>query len=333
MRRGTARYNRSFAREVSVSNKQVIVVIGATGAQGGGLVRAIQADRDGAFISRAVTRRPDSEKARALAALGAEVVAADTDDPASLDTAFAGAHGAFLVTNFWEHGSADRELAQATALARASKRAGLAHVVWSTLEDTRRTVPLDDARLPTLQGKYKVPHFDAKGEADAVFAADGVPTSYLLAAFYWENFIHFGAGPRAGADGSLTLAMPLGGQKLPGMAAGDIGRCAYGIFQRGAAAIGQRFGIAGEILSGEEMAAQMGRALGRPVVFQDVPFDVYRGLGFPGADDLGNMFQFHALLGEAFLRARDPGLARALSPAVQDFHTWLAANAARIPLG
>jgi len=316
-----------------VSDRKVIVVVGATGAQGGGLVRAIQADREGPFRTRAVTRAPGSDKARALAALGAEVVAADADDPASLDAAFAGAHGAFLVTNFWEHFSADRELAQATALARASTRAGLAHVVWSTLEDTRRTVPLGDARLPTLQGKYKVPHFDAKGEADAVFAAEGVPTSYLLAAFYWENFIHFGAGPRAGADGSLMLAMPLGGQKLPGIAAEDIGRCAYGIFRRGATAIGQRFGIAGEILSGEEMAAKLGRGLGRPVVFQNVPFDVYRGLGFPGADDMGNMFQYQALLGDAFLQARDPDLSRALNPALQDFDTWLAANAARIPLG
>jgi uncharacterized protein YbjT (DUF2867 family) len=318
---------------VSVSNKKVIVVVGATGAQGGGLVRAIQADRGGAFTARAVTRTPGSDKAQALAALGAEVVAADADDPASLDAACAGAHGAYLVTNFWEHFSPERELAQATAMARACKRAGVAHVVWSTLEDTRKAVPLDDPRLPTLKDKYKVPHFDAKGEADAVFVAEGVPTSYLLAGFYWENFISFGAGPRPTGDGSLVLAMPLGGQKVPGMAAEDIGRCAYGVFQRGASAVGQRFGIAGEILSGDDMAAKMGRALGRPVTFQDVPFDVYRGLGFPGADDLGNMFQYQALLGDAFLRSRNPGLARSLNPALQDFDTWLAANASRIPLG
>lgn len=316
-----------------MSNKKIVAVIGATGAQGGGLVRAIAADREGPFRARAVTRKPGSEKARQLAALGAEVVAADADDPASLDAAFAGAQAAFLVTNFWEHFSPERELAQATALARASRRAGLAHVVWSTLEDTRQTVPLDDARLPTLKGKYKVPHFDAKGEADAVFAAEGVPTSYLLAAFYWENFIHFGAGPRPGPDGSLVLALPLGGQLLPGMAAEDIGRCAYGILRRGETAIGQRFGIAGEILSGEQMAAGMSRALGRPVAFQDVPFDVYRGLGFPGADDLGNMFQYHAILGDAFLRARDPGLARSLNPALQDFDAWLGVNAASMPIG
>jgi hypothetical protein len=191
-------------------------------------------------------------------------------------------------------------------------------------------VPIEDARLPTLRDKYKVPHFDAKGEADAFFA--GLPASYLLAAFYWDNFIHFGAGPRAGADGSLVLALPLGDQKLPGISADDIGRCAYGIFQRGAAAVGQRFGVAGEILSGEEMAAKMSRALGRPVAFQNVPFDVYRGLGFPGADDMGNMFEYQALLGPSFLKARDPELARRLNPALQDFDTWLAGHASRIPL-
>jgi uncharacterized protein YbjT (DUF2867 family) len=316
-----------------MADKKVIAVVGAMGAQGGGLVRSIAADRDGPFVARAITRKPDSDKAKAMAALGVEVVAGDADDPPSLERAFAGAHGVFCVTNFWEHFSTEREHAQATAMARASRKAGVAHVVWSTLEDSRRTVPVDDPRLPTLQGKYKVPHFDAKGEADAIFAAEAAPTSYLLAAFYWENFIHFGMGPRKGADGALVLALPLGGAKLPGIAAEDIGRCAHGIFRRGPGAAGQRFGVSGEILSGPEMAAKMGRALGSAIAFQDVPFDVYRGLGFPGADDLGNMFQFQQIAGDAFLKSRDPASSRALNPQLQSFDAWLAANAARIPVG
>jgi uncharacterized protein YbjT (DUF2867 family) len=295
-------------------------------------VRAIAADRDGPFSARAITRKPDSDKARALASLGVDVVAGDADDPASLERAFAGAHGVFCVTNFWEHFSAEREGAQAAALARATRKAGVAHVVWSTLEDTRKSVPLEDTRLPTLQGKYKVPHFDAKGEADRVFAQEAAPTTYLLASFYWENFIHFGMGPREAGGADLVLAMPLGGTKLPGIGAEDIGRCAYGLFRRGPDTAGQRFGVAGEILSGAEMAARMGRALGRTVQFQDVPFDVYRGLGFPGADDLGNMFQFQAILGDEFLRDRDPQVSRTLNPQLQDFDAWLAANAGRIPI-
>jgi uncharacterized protein YbjT (DUF2867 family) len=313
--------------------KKIIAVIGATGAQGGGLVRAIAADKDGPFAARALTRNPASDKARALAALGVEVVAGDADDAPSLDGAFAGAHGAFCVTNFWEHFSVDREGVQAAAMARATRRAGLKHVVWSTLEDTRNWVPLTDSRLPTLHGKYRVPHFDAKGQMDELFAKEAAPTTYLLAAFYWENFIHFGMGPRKGDDGDLVLAMPLGGAKLPGTAAEDIGRTAYGVFRRGESTVGQRIGIAGEILSGAEMAAKMGQALGRNINFVDVPFDVYRGLGFPGAEDLGNMFQFHAILGDEFLRARDPKLARSLNPALLDFAGWLSANAAKIPIG
>lgn len=315
-----------------MSDKKIIVVFGATGAQGGGLARAIAADADGPFVARAITRNPESAKAQALAALGVEVVAADTDDATSLERALAGAYGAFCVTNFWEHFSAEREGAQATAMARATRAAGVQHVIWSTLEDTRKWVPLADTRMPTLQGQYKVPHFDSKGAVDEVFAAEGAPTTYLMAAFYWENFIHFGMGPRTGEHGDLVLAMPLGGAKLPGIAAEDIGRTAYGIFKAGPSTVGQRIGIAGESLSGEEMAAKMGRALGRPVHFVDVPFDTYRGLGFPGAEDLGNMFQFHAILGEEFQRDRDATRARALNPALLDFDAWLAANAAKIPI-
>jgi hypothetical protein len=147
--------------------RKIIAVLGATGAQGGGLVRAILNHPSGGFAARAITRDAHSAKARELAALGAEVVAADVDDELSLLRAFDGAHGAYCVTFYWAHFSPEKELAQAAAMARAAKAAEVKHVVWSTLEDTRRWVPLSDDRMPTLQGKYKVPHLDAKGEADA----------------------------------------------------------------------------------------------------------------------------------------------------------------------
>lgn len=315
-----------------MSDMKTIAVVGATGAQGGGLVRAILGDLERKFAVRAITRNTDSERARALEAAGAEVVAGDADDPASLQRVFAGAYGAFLVTNFWEHSSPERELRQAAALARATRAAGVAHAVWSTLEDTRLSFPLDDPRLKTLQGKYKVPHFDAKGEADAIFAADGAPTSYLMAAFYWENFIYFGQGPRRGPGGNVVLALPFGGGKLPGIAAEDIGGCAYGIFRLGAEVAGQRFGVAGEVLSGPEYAAAFSRHLGVSVSFHDMPFDEYRALGFPGAEDMGNMYEHHAILGEEFRRNRSPEVARALNPALRSFDDWLSANASRIPL-
>jgi len=313
-----------------MAEKKVIAVIGATGAQGGGLVRAILADRSGEFSVRAITRHPESEKGKELSRKGAEVVAADADDPPSLVRAFEGAHGAYCVTNFWEHFSPEREVAQAGAMADAARKSKVAHVVWSTLEDTRRRVPLTDARLPTLKEKYKVPHFDGKGEADPRF--NGTPTTFFLAAFYWDNFIGFGMGPRKGADGNLVLALPLGGGRLPGIAAEDVGKCAYGIFRRGSEMIGKRVGIAGEILTGDQMAAAFGRAIGRNVAFSDVPFDVYRGLGFPGADDLGNMFQYQAIFNDEFCASRDVALSRSLDPELQTFATWLERNKGKIPL-
>ncbi len=316
-----------------MADKKIIAVVGATGAQGGGLVRALLADREGGFAVRAITRKPDSDKGKALAAAGAEVVAGDADAPESLAGAFAGAHGAFIVTNFWEHFSAEREIAQAAAMARATRAAGVAHVVWSTLEDTRQWIPLDDDRVPTLHGKYKVAHFDAKGEADAIFAAEAAPTSYLVTSFYWDNFIHFGMGPRRGEDGKLGIAFALGGAPLPGIAVADIGACAYGVLKRGPGVAGQRFGICGEVLTGDQMAAGLAKHLGEPVSFTDLPFEVYRNLGFPGADDLSNMFQVQSIFNKEFLANRDVNLSRALHPGLQSFDTWLSQNIQKIPIG
>jgi uncharacterized protein YbjT (DUF2867 family) len=314
-----------------MSGKKVIAVGGATGAQGGGLVRAICADARGGYQARAITRNTASEKARALAQLGAEVVAADLDDVASLKRAFQGAHGLFCVTNFWEHFSPEKELQQAKNLADAAKAAGVKHVIWSTLEDTRKLVPLSDARMPTLMQKYKVPHFDAKGEADAYFLASGVPTTLLRTSFYWENLIGFGMGPRRGEDGKLVFALPMGKARLPGIGVEDIGRCAYAIFREGAKHAGKTIGLAGECLTGQQMADALTKALGEPVAYQAVPFDVYRKLGFPGADDLGNMFQYKHDFEREFCAARDPGVARGLHAGTQTFAAWLSTH--EVPVG
>jgi uncharacterized protein YbjT (DUF2867 family) len=315
-----------------MAGKKIIAVAGATGAQGGGLVRAILSDPSGGFTARALTRDVNSDKAKALARLGAEVVAADLDDEASVQRAFEGAYGAYCVTFYWAHFSPEKELAQAKAMARAARHAGLEHVIWSTLEDTRNWVPLSDNRMPTLMGKYKVPHYDSKGDADRVFSDAGVPTTFLLTSFYWDNLIYFGSGPRKGPDGTLAFTLPMGDKKLPGIAAEDIGKCAYGIFRKGREFVGKRVGIAGEHLTGAQMAAALTRALGQEVRHNDVPPEVYRGFGFPGAEDLGNMFQFKRDFEEYYCGARNLDFSRSLNPALQTFDQWLAANASRIPL-
>jgi uncharacterized protein YbjT (DUF2867 family) len=315
-----------------MGNKKVITIFGATGAQGGGLARSILADPDGPFAVRAVTRDVNSDAARALAAAGAEVVAANLEDAAAVERTFAGAYGAYCVTFFWAHFSPQRELAEARLMARAARAAGLQHVIWSTLEDTRRWMQLDDPRMPTLMGRYKVPHFDAKGEADQFFRDAGVPTTFLLTSFYWDNLIYFGSGPKPAADGKLDFVLPMGQAKLPGIASEDIGRCAHGVFRRAGELIGQTVGIAGEHLTGAEMAAALTHALGREVRHLDVTPDVYRSFGFPGADDLGNMFQFKRDFNADFCAARNVEMSRALNPRLQTFAQWLGANAQRIPL-
>ena len=313
-------------------DKKIIAVVGATGAQGGGLARAILADRSGGFALRAITRKPDSDKAQELRNAGAEVVKGDADDRASIERAFQGAYGVFALTNFWEHFSPERELAQARNMAEAAKSAGVQHVIWSTLEDTREWVPLEDDRMPTLQGKYKVPHFDAKGEADGIFRDTGVPTTWLLTSFYWDNLIYFGAGPQRGPDGTLALVYPMDDKKLPAIAVEDIGKCAYAIFKRGREFIGKKVGIAGEHLTGQQMADALTRALGQEVRYTNVPPEVYRSFSFPGADDLGNMFQFKRDFNEYFCGARNLAFTRSLNPELQTFEQWLAVHKDQIPL-
>lgn len=313
-----------------MSQEKIIAVVGATGAQGGGLARAILGSPESGFTVRALTRNPGSPKAQELAERGAEVVAMDIDDATSVRAAFDGAYGAFCVTFFWEHFSPERELAQASNMAKAAAAAGLHHVIWSTLEDTRRWVPLEDKRMPTLMGKYKVPHLDAKGEADAFFGASGVPTTFLLTSFYWDNFVQLGMGPTKQADGSRSITLPMGDRRLPGIAADDIGRCAFGIFRDPGAWVGKRVGIAGEHLSGSEMAAVFGNVIGEPVTYNAVPPDVYRGFGFPGSDDLGNMFQFKHDFNEVFRAARSVETSRALNPDLKTFVQWAAKNRERL---
>ncbi len=308
-----------------MASKKIITVFGATGAQGGGLVRAILHDNTSEFAVRAVTRDPNSDKAKELVALGAEVVAADVDDAGSVEKALEGAYGAYFVTFFWSHYSPEKEMAEAKEFAHAAKKAGLKHVIWSTLEDTREFVPLDDDRMPTINGKFKVPHFDGKGESNKFFTEAGVPTTFLYPSFYWENFIYFGSGPKKGADGKLALSLPIGDAKMGGIAAEDIGKSAYSIFKRGKEFIGKKVGLAGEQLTGVEMANDLSKAMGQPVSYNKIPASVFRSFGFPGADDLGNMFQFYDEFEEQVA-------SRQLNPELQSFSQWLKENAKKIPV-
>ncbi|WP_336516535.1 NmrA/HSCARG family protein [Pollutibacter soli] len=315
-----------------MSQKKLITIFGATGAQGGGLARAILSDKNSEFSVRAVTRDPSSDKAKALAAMGAEVVEADLAHPEKVKKAMEGAWGAFCVTFFWAHFSPEQEAAEAKCMADAAKAAGVRHVIWSTLEDTRLHVPLHDDRMPTLMEKYKVPHFDAKGESNRFFKEEGIPTTFLLTSFYWDNMIYFGLGPKRGADGVLAITFPMGDSPLSGIGSGDIGKCAYGIFKKGESLIGKTIGIAGEHITCAEMAKSMTKALGEEVRYNSISPETFRSFGFPGAEDLGNMFQYYQEFAKEFADARDIKMAKELNPELQDFDSWLADNAKKIPL-
>jgi len=314
-----------------MADKKIIAVVGSTGTQGGGLCRAILADPNGGFAVRAVTRDPNKDKAKALATNGAQVVKGDLDDVESLKKAFAGAYGVYGVTNFWEHFSGEKEKAQAKNIAEAAKAVGVKHIIWSTLEDTRKLMEAGDKRMPFLQEKYRVPHFDAKAEADAYFA--GLPVTYLVTSFYWDNLYMFGLAPKKGDDGVYSWTFPMGNSKLAGIAAEDIGKVAYGIFKAGQNYIGKTVGITGENLTVEEMGQKLSKGLGiGPVKYNAVDADVYRGFGFPGADEMGNMFQVYRDFEKQVLGARSADVARQLNPQLQNFEQWIAKNKSAIPV-
>lgn len=324
-----------------MSEEKVIAVVGATGRQGGGLVEAILAERTGGFAVRALTRDPHSAAARALAARGAEVVRAELDDEASLRAAFKGAHGAYVMTNFWEprapeqeqqRSAAAMELDHARNAARAAKEANVSHVIWSTLADTRAYFGADGGRTPTFEGTYKVPHADAKADADRFFTDLGIPVTFLQANMYYEAFLDRFA-PRRDEAGTLTLALAVGDARVPAQSGPDVGRTALGVFRAGQSLIGRRVSVAGDILTGEQYAATMSRVLGEPVAYRPLDRDVIRGSGLPGADEVGNMLEYFEVAEADIVALIDRRLLLDLNPGIQDFESWLRVRKDAFPRG
>ncbi|MGW0194097.1 NmrA/HSCARG family protein [Nonomuraea sp. NPDC003201] len=311
-----------------MSHDKVITVLGATGTQGGAVARALLAD--GELAVRAVTRDAASPKAQALAGLDAQVVEATLTDEGSLRRAFDGAYGAFLVTPYWEHRSPARELAEVKNLISAAQAAGLRHVVWSTLEDTREVIAAGDDRMPVLGDGYRVPHFDVKGgAADALFAKSGLPVTYLLMSFYWDNLLGL-ARPQRDPDGTLAVHLPLGDTAIAGVASDDIGKVVLSVLRQPAETIGLTVPVVGEYLTGEQMTAVLGAVLGEPVAYRPPTHEQFRSFGFPGADELGNMFQYYAEFPESYLGRRNLGAARAFNPNPLSLTDFLTAHRAEL---
>ena len=289
-----------------------ILVLGATGAQGGSVARHLLAD--GMFRMRALTRNPDSDKAKALAEAGAEVVAGDLDDRASLDAAIAGCYGVFGVTNFWEH--FDKEYEQGRNLVDAVAAAGVEHFVFSSLPHAARI----------SDGALEVPHFDIKARLEEYTRELGIPATFLHVAFYYENFLAF-FPPQRQEDGTYAFGFPQGDTPLAAVAVEDVGGVVVQIFKDPGEFLGKVVGIVGDDRPASEYAAAMSKALGKPIAYNYIPREVFASFDFPGADDLANMFEFNRV----HIPERKADLERSakLHPGMKSFETWLAANAGK----
>ena len=288
------------------AKKRTILVTGATGAQGGGVARHLLAR--GKFAVRALTRHPDSEKAVALRKAGSEVVQGDLNVPETLDAALKGCYGVYGVTNFWEH--FEKEYDQGKNLVDAVAKAGITHFVFSTLPYCKKI----------SNGKLDVPHFDLKAQLEEYARSLKLNATFVHCAFYFENFLFF-LPPKRQDDGTFAIGFPQGDTPLAGVAVEDVGSIVATVLERPDEYLGRVVGIVGDDLTGSQYAEQMTRLLGVKVVYQHLPRETFAAFGFPGAEDLANMFEFNRLYIPS--RREDLKACRALNPKMQTFESWL----------
>lgn len=289
--------------------KPIVLVTGATGAQGGSVAQALLAS--GNYAVRALTRNASSEKAVALKNAGAEVVQGELDDIESLKAAMQGCYGVFGVTNFWEH--YDKELQQGKNLVEAVYQSNIQHFVFSSLPGYKKL----------SNGELSVPHCDIKAELEEYSKRLQLKATYVHVAFYYENFYLF-FPPKKGEDGNFYFGFPQGDTKLAMIAAEDLGPIVLGIFENKEKYIGRVVGAVGENGTCTEYAETMSKVLGQKVIYNYIPREVFASFSFPGAEELANMFDFQRLYIPE--RKKDMEESYKLNPAMQSFETWLSRN-------
>ncbi|NXM73152.1 NMRL1 protein, partial [Serilophus lunatus] len=281
------------------------------GSQGGGVARALL--DDGTFGVRAVTRSPGKKGAEELKRRGAEVVRADQDDEPSLERALAGAYGAFVVTNFWEHFSKEKEIEQGKRLADLSKRLGLRHVVFSGLENVHQLTG----------GRLEVLHFDGKGVVEEYFQKIGVPTTIIRLPFYFENFLSIFKPQKAPQGDTFLLELPMEDTPMDGMAVEDVGPVVLSLLKSPGEYIGQVMGLSTGKLTEAEYAAILSQQTGKTVTASKISPEEYEQRGSPGAQEMAAMFRFYALKPD-----RNVALTMKLNPKARTFQQWVADNKA-----
>jgi uncharacterized protein YbjT (DUF2867 family) len=293
--------------------RKKILVFGATGGQGGSVARHLL--ERGQFDVRAFTRNPESPAAKALRDLGAEVVQGNLDDRASIRAALEGIYGVFGVTNFWEH--FEKEADQGRNLINEVAGADVEHFVFSSLP------PIETA----TGGALRSPHFDIKAAHEEYTRSLAIPATFIHVPFYYENFLAF-FPPRPTGDGAFQFGFPQGDTPLAAMSVEDVGRIVAPIFEQPDAWIGKVVKLAGDELPAADYARAMSRQLGVDIRYSHVPREVFAALGFPGAEDLADMFEFYRVHMPS--RRREIDECRAIAPELQSFETWVSRNEGRL---
>ncbi|XP_050630341.1 nmrA-like family domain-containing protein 1 isoform X2 [Macaca thibetana thibetana] len=291
---------------VLMADKKLVVVFGGTGAQGGSVARTLL--EDGTFKVRVVTRNPGKKAAKELRLQGAEVVKGDQDDQVSMELALNGAYATFIVTNYWESCSQEKEVKQGKLLADLAKRLGLHYVVYSGLQNIKKLTA----------GRLTAAHFDGKGEVEEYFRDIGVPMTSVRLPCYFENFLsHF--LPQKAPDGkSYLLSLPTGDVPMDGMSVSDLGPVVLSLLKMPEKYIGQNIGLSTCRHTAEEYAALLTKHTHKVVHDAKMTPEDYEKLGFPGARDLANMFRFYALRPD-----HDIELTLRLNPKALTLDQWL----------
>lgn len=289
-----------------MADKKVVVVFGATGAQGGSVARTLL--EDGTFRVRAVTRDPGQKAAKELRLQGAEIVQGDQDDEASMKLALTGAHATFIVTNYWENCSQEQEVKQGKLLANLAKRLGLHYVVYSGLENIKKLTA----------GRLAAGHFDGKGEVEEYFRDIGVPMTSVRLPCYFENLLSYFLPQKAPDGKSYLLSLPMGDIPMDGMSVNDLGPVVLSLLKMPEQYIGQNLGLSTCRHTVEEYAALLSKHTGKTVHDAKTTPEDYEKLGFPGAQDLANMFRFYDLKPD-----RNIELTLRLNPKARTLDQWL----------
>ncbi|XP_045849095.1 nmrA-like family domain-containing protein 1 isoform X1 [Meles meles] len=289
-----------------MGDKKLVVVFGATGAQGGSVARTLL--EDGTFRVRVVTRDPGQKAAKELRLQGAEVVRGDQDDAASMELALTGAHAAFIVTNYWENCSQEQEVKQGKLLADLAKHLGLQYVVYSGLENIRRLTA----------GRLAAGHFDGKGEVEEYFRDIGVPMTSVRLPCYFENLLSYFLPQKTPDEKSYLLSLPMGDVPMDGISVTDLGPVVLSLLKKPEEYVGQNIGLSTCKHTAAEYAALLSKHTGKAVRDAKVTPEDYEKFGFPGARDLANMFRFYALKPD-----RDIELTLRLNPKARTLDQWL----------